>query len=515
MKNTLVTFFFALLAHSCQTLHAQTLVRPKLHLLSIGISRVGPAAKDSVPELKWARKDAEDVYYAWERQTKQPERLYDAGKFVLLTNEKATKNGILDSIQKFTKSCGANDLFVLHYSGHGQQLWDGKTQQFFLIPYDSDPLNLIESNLERDVLFEYLKDIQSSKVLMFDACHSAGFAKQGEVTRAFSQKAAMDFTKAMSQPDKNCIIFAGSASDQRAWELPTMKNGLLTHVLMSAFNGTVIQTEKYGKLTVDQLFEDGYVSVNELDNYLNKGLSGLSDQLLGKEREASQGMFSLRAMFGDFPLFRLDSIVPVGLQPSVPISVRINADKPFELGATEVTAAEFCVFLNDSLLIAVENRDWINLSSANCPFEYTNGYYRPKLGKHLYPAVSLSYLGAEAYCKWLARKTGQPFRLPTEEEWAFVAKNNPPSETTTWHNANSGPQLHPVKSKGALPYGLYDFWGNAAEWCTGTVDGEINKMPILGGASNNDFDKMTPTTRRPERKTKASDWVGFRVAKSR
>ena len=37
------------------------------------------------------------------------------------------------------------------------------------------------------------------------------------------------------------------------------------------------------------------------------------------------------------------------------------------------------------------------------------------------PAVQVSWRDADAYAAWLSRKTGESYRLPTDEEWAFAA----------------------------------------------------------------------------------------------
>src|ERR1700741_2461979 len=37
------------------------------------------------------------------------------------------------------------------------------------------------------------------------------------------------------------------------------------------------------------------------------------------------------------------------------------------------------------------------------------------------PAVQVSWHDANAYAAWLSRRTGERYRLPTDEEWAFAA----------------------------------------------------------------------------------------------
>lgn len=98
------------------------------------------------------------------------------------------------------------------------------------------------------------------------------------------------------------------------------------------------------------------------------------------------------------------------------------------------------------------------------------------------PAVQISWHDADAYASWLSRKTGEHYRLPTDEEWAYAAgsrykddslpvDDSDPSkrwiarydrESNREYGADSEPQ--PFGHFGANENGLYDTAGNVWEW---------------------------------------------------
>jgi formylglycine-generating enzyme required for sulfatase activity len=97
-----------------------------------------------------------------------------------------------------------------------------------------------------------------------------------------------------------------------------------------------------------------------------------------------------------------------------------------------------------------------------------------------FPVVLVSQFAARQYTKWLSKKTGHFYRLPTEAEWEYAARagtktayffGDDPSKLDeyAWYSKNSveadgDTGYHPIMKKKPNPWGLYDIYGNAAEW---------------------------------------------------
>lgn len=45
-------------------------------------------------------------------------------------------------------------------------------------------------------------------------------------------------------------------------------------------------------------------------------------------------------------------------------------------------------------------------------------------GNDNFPAIGVSWYEADAYCKWLSKKTGKTYRMPAEAEWGKAANYN-------------------------------------------------------------------------------------------
>jgi formylglycine-generating enzyme required for sulfatase activity len=164
-------------------------------------------------------------------------------------------------------------------------------------------------------------------------------------------------------------------------------------------------------------------------------------------------------------------LVPVP-QGTVDIDGAAVAVKPFQIGRTEVTWDMYDVF---ALGLDVPKET----TGADASARPSQPYGAPDYGwGHAgFPAISVTRDAAEAFCTWLSAKTGRTYRLPTEAEWIHAANLAARSgmspaqrDAIAWHKSNSSARAHPVGTRKPDALGLFDLFGNAAEWVT-TADG--------------------------------------------
>lgn len=132
----------------------------------------------------------------------------------------------------------------------------------------------------------------------------------------------------------------------------------------------------------------------------------------------------------------------------------------FRIAKYPVTNSEYLDFLRDTQF-------------AELPTSWEFGRFPLERSNH--PVWTVTAHAADEYCRWLSRKTGRMFRLPSEVEWEFAARGNQRREFP-WGNTFSVAACNTLESgilnttpvgiflDGATPEGVLDLAGNVEEF---------------------------------------------------
>jgi formylglycine-generating enzyme required for sulfatase activity len=177
------------------------------------------------------------------------------------------------------------------------------------------------------------------------------------------------------------------------------------------------------------------------------------------------GLNSLGMRFVQIPAgrFEMGSTIGPGEHPVHPVTIA-----SFWMGVTEVTQAQWQAVMGS-------NPSHFQQAGPNAPVEM------------------VSWSDAQAFIARLnAREPDRQYRLPSEAEWEYACrvgrKEDPyaPVEEAAWVKENSGGTTHPVGLKRPNGYGLYDMFGNVAEWCEDTYYPSHEGAPRDGSARKGD-----------------------------
>ncbi len=150
--------------------------------------------------------------------------------------------------------------------------------------------------------------------------------------------------------------------------------------------------------------------------------------------------------------------------------------EPFYLCTTETTYELFWVYYEETV-----QRDRDKARKKEQDVDAITGptpiYGDPTMGMGggTKPAIGATWFNAMTFCRWLSKKTGKKYRLPTEAEWEYAARagtetayffGNDPKQLAAyaWFEDNSEQTTHEVAKKKSNPWGLYDMLGNVLEW---------------------------------------------------
>ncbi|MDD5059282.1 MAG: SUMF1/EgtB/PvdO family nonheme iron enzyme [Sideroxydans sp.] len=456
--------------------------KPKLYVLAVGVSKY----KNPDYNLGLAAKDAQDFVSALESQKG---KLYDDVVVRLLTDDKATKDDVLDGLDWLKQQVTAQDVGIMFVAGHGM---NDKLGGYFFLPHNADPEKLNRTGVSQDDIKRTFASLPGKTVFFVDTCFSGSVL--GTVRTS-------GFINDMASAENGAVVFAASSAGQLSQENESWGNGAFTKSVVEGLSGKA-DFRKKGLITAKGL--DYYVDdrVRELTNGLQTPVSiapgGVSDftlASLGAQSDAETASSGSVAVPVPAPTPKISTgmqpgtiykdcadcpemvVIPAGSfnmgtaagrDAEAPVH-QVTFAKPFAMGKIEITQAQWQSVMGN---LPNENQN----CGDNCP------------------VGNISWNEAQEFIQKLNAKTGKQYRLPSEAEWEYACRAGGQQEycgsgdvgDVGWYESNSGDTPHPAAQKAANAFGLYDMSGSLWEYVEDTYHDSYSGAPTDGTAWTGD-----------------------------
>ncbi|MEN9376010.1 MAG: hypothetical protein RL710_1167, partial [Pseudomonadota bacterium] len=229
-----------------------SLAMPRLYALVVGVTKY---QSSRVPPLDFPAKDAGDFAQALKIQAGQ---LYRGVEIRLLTDEKATREGIIDGMDWLRREVTANDIAVVFFAGHGV---NDSISQYYFLPHNSDISRLRSTAISNVDIVETLQSLPSKVLAFLDTCHS------GNVLGTGKKRALGDINRLVNEltsAENGVVVFASSTGQETSQESTEWNNGAFTKALVEGLSGR------------GDFNRDGVISLNELNLWVADRVKDLS-----------------------------------------------------------------------------------------------------------------------------------------------------------------------------------------------------------------------------------------------
>ncbi|QOY53013.1 SUMF1/EgtB/PvdO family nonheme iron enzyme [Candidatus Sulfurimonas baltica] len=373
--------------------------------------------------------------------------------FFTIYLENATLKDINSGLDKFKKELSIDSVGLFYFAGHGIQV-NGKN---YLLPIDLDLQDENEikySALEVDKVVRLLKEVKNNtNIIILDACRNNYFEVKNHGLAPFVNPDGL-FVAYSTQAGQRALD--GDKNTNSPFALALANNINTQDVDIEALFKQVrsdVYTQTNGKQrpsTYSEILEPFYFSTNKSTTRAlkKKNLAKANIQTVDFKRHT-------RYIEPELVMIKADKYVK-GNNSDFDTSPahEMTIEKDFYIGVYEVSFEEYDLFCLDT------------------------GWKKPKddsFGRGKQPVINVSWQDAMEYTRWLSKKSGKLYRLPSESEWEYVARDKQNYNYGTvnddalltryaWYEENAKSHPYPIGKKLANSFGVHDILGNVREW---------------------------------------------------
>ncbi|MCJ7785274.1 MAG: caspase family protein, partial [Desulfobacterales bacterium] len=195
---------------------------------------------------QFAAKDARDFA---ESLLKQRGGLYRDVVAKVLTDEKATKDEIIDGFDWISKETTTKDIAIVFLAGHGV---NEKGGVYYFLPVNANIDRLRRTGVPFTEMKSTVASLAGKTILFIDTCHAGNvMGARGAATDI------MGGVNELASAENGAVVFASSTGKQYSFEDPNWGNGAFTKAVVEGVNGKADYTGK-GRITINML--DLYIS---------------------------------------------------------------------------------------------------------------------------------------------------------------------------------------------------------------------------------------------------------------
>ncbi len=219
--------------------------KPDLYVLSIGVSNY----KERNIRLKSPVSDSVAIGEAMKTLSRDLYRNIDVK---VLTDEGASRAGILNGIRSIIARAKKADTVILFLAGHG----DVEKDEYYYIPYDADITDVEKTALSLKELGREMKGLNANRVALFlDTCKSGSAVK--DLGRFALMERGYDEIKRIAgfARERGIAVLSAASESQKAYEVKELRHGIFTYSMLEVLgkHKKGIATDK--RVTISKLID--------------------------------------------------------------------------------------------------------------------------------------------------------------------------------------------------------------------------------------------------------------------